>query len=462
MVFCASEAIGPFSRDNADISFPHNVELKCNGDDVKANLRGLKNRPGSTRPVDITSMLRTKPANYNNIVEMVYALTTKVRWTLTSSFSSLLLYVSDLTSRIIYAEQDKSAKQKFYLIVNLVSKKSVDTMVNSIRTGRTISKEQVLRESKLVSSFLQSNYWHDTVRRKAADPDEIVATSTVLSLKDPVGYTRITTPCRGIGCSHNQCFDAAYYLQLQEQAPTWTCPICNKPVLWEQLALDQYVNDILRLTPKSVESVVVEPTGEWQIEKPTESGSTRKSNPTPSDDDDDDDIVEITNTSTMVQPKLETLTPHSVRTPPLSSREDSSVPSASRPSAPSTSSKRPHAVVDLTLSDDEEDARPAPKAPRLSSLSEDPIISSARVQNPTPDRYQFSFPPPLPRSYNFDRYTSWHSVLSHCLIFVSARRTGIASEPGIRAVRLYSWIGGLFSGTMGIGMVLQHSRRSST
>jgi E3 SUMO-protein ligase PIAS1 len=79
MVFCASEAIGPFSRDNADISFPHNVELKCNGDDVKANLRGLKNRPGSTRPVDITSMLRTKPANYNNIVEMVYALTTKVR-----------------------------------------------------------------------------------------------------------------------------------------------------------------------------------------------------------------------------------------------------------------------------------------------------------------------------------------------------------------------------------------------
>jgi E3 SUMO-protein ligase PIAS1 len=80
MVFCAAEAIGPYTRDPSDISFPHNVELKCNGDEVKANLRGLKNRPGSTRPVDITSMIRTRPTNYPNSVEMVYALTTKVRY----------------------------------------------------------------------------------------------------------------------------------------------------------------------------------------------------------------------------------------------------------------------------------------------------------------------------------------------------------------------------------------------
>lgn len=77
MVFCASEGFSSLSRD-ADITFPHNVELKCNSDEVKSNLRGLKNKPGSTRPADVTHLIKKK-SNYPNTVEMVYALTTKVR-----------------------------------------------------------------------------------------------------------------------------------------------------------------------------------------------------------------------------------------------------------------------------------------------------------------------------------------------------------------------------------------------
>ena len=145
MVFCASETIGPYSRDASDIAFPHNVELKCNGDEVKANLRGLKNRPGSTRPADITSMMRIKPANYPNSVEMVYALTTKVSQHF--QLSALISFIANLTLRIIYAEQGKSNAQKFYLVVNLVSKNSIDAMVSQIRHGRMISKVQVVRES---------------------------------------------------------------------------------------------------------------------------------------------------------------------------------------------------------------------------------------------------------------------------------------------------------------------------
>jgi len=240
--------------------------------------------------------------------------------------------------------------------------------VSQLRHGRMISKEQVIRE----------------MRRKAEDPDEIVATSTVLSLKDPVGYTRITTPCRGIGCNHIQCFDASFYLQLQEQAPTWTCPICNKAAPWEQLALDQYVNDILNLTPKGVEAVTVEPNGTWHIQSQGENTGGRTSNPTPSDDGDDDDLVEISNGSGFQLPKLETLTPLSVRTPPFSSREESTAPSTSRPST--NGNKRPRGdVIDLTLSDDEDDSR-APKLPRMSSVSSDAIVSSSRRPPPS-DRF---------------------------------------------------------------------------
>jgi E3 SUMO-protein ligase PIAS1 len=75
MVFCAADVA---SSTPTDIAFPHQVELKCNSNDVKANLRGLKNKPGSTRPTDITSFIKKKIAGYQNVLEMVYALTNKV------------------------------------------------------------------------------------------------------------------------------------------------------------------------------------------------------------------------------------------------------------------------------------------------------------------------------------------------------------------------------------------------
>ena len=73
MVFCAGDNHG-----RQDIAFPHQSEIKVNGGDVKANLRGLKNKPGTTRPVDITKELRLKIPQYSNNVEMTYALTSKV------------------------------------------------------------------------------------------------------------------------------------------------------------------------------------------------------------------------------------------------------------------------------------------------------------------------------------------------------------------------------------------------
>lgn len=76
MVFCAAESFD--SRHlPCDISFPQHGELKCNSDEIKANLKGLKNKPGTTRPADVTSFIRKKPS-FPNTVELVYALTTKV------------------------------------------------------------------------------------------------------------------------------------------------------------------------------------------------------------------------------------------------------------------------------------------------------------------------------------------------------------------------------------------------
>jgi E3 SUMO-protein ligase PIAS1 len=91
MVYCAADTgLNQFSK--SDITFPHQVELKVNLDEVKANLKGLKNKPGTTRPADITNYIR-KRSGYPNQVIMTYALTQKV-------FSLLCLLVLKNVDRI--------------------------------------------------------------------------------------------------------------------------------------------------------------------------------------------------------------------------------------------------------------------------------------------------------------------------------------------------------------------------
>ncbi|KAJ0116500.1 hypothetical protein J7T55_007480 [Diaporthe amygdali] len=311
MVFCAGANTGP-----QDIAFPHQSELKVNGGDVKANLRGLKNKPGSTRPVDITDLLRLKIPNYTNNIEFTYALTQKA---------------GDKASQ--------SNGQRFYLVVNVCKTTPVDTLVRAI-TSRKISKASVLHE----------------LTRKAHDA-EIEMSSQVLSLKCPLSYMRLVTPCRATTCTHVQCFDATSYLQLQQQGPQWLCPVCSKSAPYERLAIDEYVRDILDRTSRSVEQVDIEPNGQWKAHGSVE----EEAEPEPEHEAlaiDDDDLVisEIsyvgnrgTNTPNTLAPTTSTPTPVTA-----ASREGSSMPR-------SGGNKRPHAeVIDLTLSDDED----APQPPR--------------------------------------------------------------------------------------------------
>ncbi|KAL2879625.1 E3 SUMO-protein ligase pli1 [Colletotrichum sp. CLE4] len=312
MVFCAGDNSGV-----QEIAFPHQSEIKINGNEVKANLRGLKNKPGSTRPVDITSYLRLKNDN-RNLVEFTYALTQK----------------------------------KFYLVLNVCRITSAQDLAKNIKKGQKIPKSKVIEE----------------ISKKAADTD-IVTTSQVLSLKCPLSYMRLDVPCRSVNCSHIQCFDATSYLQLQEQGPQWLCPICNKPAPYAQLAVDEYVRDILANTSKSLDQVTIEPDGQWRVNagqdenRPTNGGSGVVDD----DDDDDDDwgIVEVNpvrsrNFETPNRSVASTATP----TTTVMSRESSTMPRG----VATTSAKRLHSdrvTIDLTLSDDDEPAAPPPKRQQL-------------------------------------------------------------------------------------------------
>ncbi|KAL8710487.1 MAG: hypothetical protein Q9220_004919 [cf. Caloplaca sp. 1 TL-2023] len=280
-------------------------------DEVKTNLRGLKNKPGSTRPADITHLLR-KRANYENSLSLTYALTHK----------------------------------KFFLVVNLVRRHSVEELVVKLKSGKTISKDQVIRE----------------MVNKAQDSD-VQATGSNMSLKCPLSTLRIDVPCRSTICTHNQCFDASSFLQLQEQAPTWICPVCNKTVSFEALEMDQYVDDILKSTPRSVDQVTIQPDGEWTRVSEGDLMSRRDEDSS----DDDVDLVEIKDPPRLSAVKNELVNePSLMRTPPTSSREQSS---SSVPPASIGAKRSASALIDLTSDDDDENSR---KTARISTTRTQP------------------------------------------------------------------------------------------
>lgn len=144
MIYCASEPISPFSK--VDISFPYQLEIKINGDDVKANLRGLKNKLGSTRPADITSLLRRR-AGYENSMTVTYALTNRVSF---SPFCSLLPSSARPIALIIadYERSTLTSSKKFYMVVNLVRRHAAEDLVTRLKAGKTISIDQVVGESE--------------------------------------------------------------------------------------------------------------------------------------------------------------------------------------------------------------------------------------------------------------------------------------------------------------------------
>ncbi|KMP10170.1 gu/RNA helicase II binding protein [Coccidioides immitis RMSCC 2394] len=189
------------------------------------------------------------------------------------------------------------------------------------------------------------------MKNKAADTD-IVATSSVMSLKCPLSTLRIT---------------------LQEQAPTWTCPVCNKSTSFEGLQIDQYVDNILKATSSDTDQVTIEPNGNWSN---PEDKTIETQGPTPADDG-DDDLVEIRDSRVLTlkqEPTPYSLPFQSSVTPTRSSREPSSVSSAPRPST----NKRPASqVIDLTGSDDEEPPRPS-KRP---AYNHNPSLNGFRRQS---------------------------------------------------------------------------------
>ncbi|KAI0698443.1 PINIT domain-containing protein [Cerioporus squamosus] len=319
------------------IEFPPTCEVRVNGTQLNANLKGLKKKPGTAPPPDLAKVVRMNQSSTNR-VEIIYV-----------------------------NSQQPTPPKKYYLVVMLVEVTTVDQLVERLRKGKYRRREDILAD----------------MNKSASEDEDIIAGHQKMSLKCPLSYMRIQTPCRSSCCVHPQCFDAMSWFSVMEQTTTWMCPVCEKVLNVEDLIIDGYFDDILKQTPEDVEDVIVEADGQWHTEdnkygsaewkaahpvgsppkpatpakrapspvKPTANGVDGKDKPrlaTPIEisDDEDEDEGRV---------KRE-----------LSPSTDGFIPRASRPagsSQPTRSQTQAPDIIDLTLSDDDEPPPPRPSAP---------------------------------------------------------------------------------------------------
>jgi len=247
---------------------------------VIANLRGIKKKPGTAPPAHVSSAKVGNPSrtNTSSTPPNIYS---------NNPIGSYALKLGHTRENnkveLVYMNTEKV----YYMIVYFVEAFSVQQVVERVKKERFRQKEDVLKSSKPHSlngtrrncqaCFRIVTIWLTCqlgvplclVHRAAEDPD-IQATSSTISMKDPLTYTTLNTPIRSINCPHLQCFDAFTFLSMMESTPDWKCPVCNRAITSSinELVHDGFFQDIKDQLPQngSIDTVVVEIDGTWRSE----------------------------------------------------------------------------------------------------------------------------------------------------------------------------------------------------
>ncbi|KAG5365848.1 E3 SUMO-protein ligase pli1 [Yarrowia sp. B02] len=234
----------------ASCEFPIALQLKVNDKAVEANTRGMKNKRGTTVPPDVSELIKTQKATQR--LETYYSHCADVRY-------GIWAYV--------------------------VEAQSMTQVLNDIKTKR-IAKEKPLQ---IIRSFYSD--------------EDVVVDNYPLKLKCPISFSRMEIPVRSVFCKHVQCFDGRSFLQMQQQAAQWRCPVCDDPMAYASLAVDDFMSEILLHAPDSVDNVSLLQDGTYEIPQDDSDGEAsspepdwlKKRHPDPpvvvSLDSDDDDAA---------------------------------------------------------------------------------------------------------------------------------------------------------------------------
>ncbi|KXS11591.1 hypothetical protein M427DRAFT_424419 [Gonapodya prolifera JEL478] len=289
------------TNEGLSAEYPPYPSLTVNGSGVNQRFAGLKNKPHTAYPADITDFCYHRPGVHNTL-EFRY----------------------------------QNSAKSYVGCVYMAKKLTVQQAVEKIKASNFKTAEEVKKERLNVKT----------------DEDDLEVGIELLTLKDPVSKTRITVPMKASTCKHLQCFDGETFLIMNERSPNWTCPVCHRPFEAKNLMVDGWFVEVLEglnALPEGsrVEQVEVDPgTLDWKV--PTEIDMDVLS------DDDDDGVTEKT------RPQFEEivlLDSDSEDSPVRLGSVDSGADPPARQARPRNTPRprRENDIIDLTLDSDSED-----------------------------------------------------------------------------------------------------------
>lgn len=254
-VFLVCQEFKPHDKRPQPMFFPFYNEIELDGVVLPVNTRGVRGISGSARPVDLRPYLLDSNKSRRDTGA----------YPKDKSPSPIVGGLKKHTLRINITISDQAEKMsdqsfKFALFYGIVH--SDEELMNTLKNRPHITKVETQQLAASIAMPVD---------------DDIMSSDAVLSLKDKVMFTRINVPIRSRECSHIDCFDAETFLMLQKQAETWKCPVCNKIISWENLAVDDFFSEILGSAGPEAESVVIKPDGTWVIEEETDPGDNSES-----------------------------------------------------------------------------------------------------------------------------------------------------------------------------------------
>ncbi|CAG5100957.1 Similar to Pias3: E3 SUMO-protein ligase PIAS3 (Rattus norvegicus) [Cotesia congregata] len=109
-----------------------------------------------------------------------------------------------------------------------------------------------------------ADYTRSAIKSKFEKDSEIIPTAIEMSLICPLSMKRIVTPCLSTKCKHLQCFDADAFLQVNEKAHNWKCPICDSFADFERLVIDDFFRKILSSKKLTGDDIRLLQDGSWE------------------------------------------------------------------------------------------------------------------------------------------------------------------------------------------------------
>lgn len=158
-----------------------------------------------------------------------------------------------------------------------------------------LTSEQLLDRLKMKGSR-NPEFTREIIKKKLNDDeDEIATTNLKVTVACPLGKMRMTIPCRPTTCDHLQCFDAMLFLQMNERKPTWQCPVCDKPALYDNLMVDGYFLEVIKdpVLPTEENEIILNQDGSWHP-VPIEKEETKKKKEEKKEEDKEEvDLVDL-------------------------------------------------------------------------------------------------------------------------------------------------------------------------